>query len=341
VYPGLGLPTLQECSHPDWVAGGPLPNLVNTAIIAPLTTQFPLTQAEVYDVWNTPHPYQQQDPVTGSLSYDPAAFPPLALGVEPPRYLGPRVGEDVVLTNVVAFDVKVWDPQARVLPAIDANGTQADLTIGNYWTVASFTDDVVIPGVSVAPGDPGYELALAHALVADDFGGPDVFAPVGYGAYVDLGYMESININGRPSPPAEGVKLQMLNLTTFSGPGNRGSQLKRVYDTWSTHYESNWFDLNLDGVKDNTEPGNENRNSLVDEGTDGIDNPGNGLDDDGNGVVDDNDDQGNGLVDDALEQEAPPPYPVPLRGIQIKIRVFDPDSRQVRERTVVCDFLPK
>ena len=36
-----------------------------------------------------------------------------------------------------------------------------------------------------------------------------------------------------------------------------------------------------------------------------------------------------------------PPYPYPLRGIQVKIRVFEPDSRQVREVTVVQDFLPQ
>ena len=36
-----------------------------------------------------------------------------------------------------------------------------------------------------------------------------------------------------------------------------------------------------------------------------------------------------------------PPYPVPLRGIQVKIRVFEPDSRNIREVTVTQDFLPK
>ncbi len=36
-----------------------------------------------------------------------------------------------------------------------------------------------------------------------------------------------------------------------------------------------------------------------------------------------------------------PPYPVPLRGIQIKIRCFEPDSKQIREITIEHDFLPK
>jgi hypothetical protein len=85
--------------------------------------------------------------------------------------------------------------------------------------------------------------------------------------------------------------------------------LVRVYDTWSSYYEHDGIDQNY--------------NNLIDEGT-------NGFDDDGNGVV-----------DDPGEMEAPPPYPVALRGIQIKIRCYEPDSRQVREVTVVHDFLPK
>ena len=46
-----------------------------------------------------------------------------------------------------------------------------------------------------------------------------------------------------------------------------------------------------------------------------------------------------GRVDDATEVEGPVQYPVPLKGIQIKIRVYDPDSRQIREVTLTQDFL--
>jgi hypothetical protein len=41
------------------------------------------------------------------------------------------------------------------------------------------------------------------------------------------------------------------------------------------------------------------------------------------------------------ENMTAPPYPIPLRGIQVKIRTFEPDSRQVREVTVIQDFLPQ
>jgi hypothetical protein len=94
----------------------------------------------------------------------------------------------------------------------------------------------------------------------------------------------------------------------FNTLGNPLSGLARTYDTWSFHYEHDGLDQDGDG--------------LIDEATDGVDN--NGL----------------GGVDDVTELEAPPPYPFPLRGIQVKIRTFEPDSRQVREVSVVHTFLP-
>ena len=53
------------------------------------------------------------------------------------------------------------------------------------------------------------------------------------------------------------------------------------------------------------------------------------------------DDDGNGVVDDPNERESRPPYPTPLRGIKVTIRVYEPSSKQVRQMTVVQDFLPE
>jgi hypothetical protein len=36
-----------------------------------------------------------------------------------------------------------------------------------------------------------------------------------------------------------------------------------------------------------------------------------------------------------------PPYPYPLRAIQVKIRAYEASSRQVREITITQDFLPR
>ena len=53
------------------------------------------------------------------------------------------------------------------------------------------------------------------------------------------------------------------------------------------------------------------------------------------------DDGGFGAVDDPRERQYPPPYTVPLRGIQVKIRCFEPSSRQVREVTVIQEFVTR
>ena len=60
-----------------------------------------------------------------------------------------------------------------------------------------------------------------------------------------------------------------------------------------------------------------------------------------NDGLDDGGASGNGIVDDDLEKLHPPPYAIPLRGIQVKIRAFEPDSKQVREVTVEQNFLPQ
>jgi len=52
------------------------------------------------------------------------------------------------------------------------------------------------------------------------------------------------------------------------------------------------------------------------------------------------DDNGDGAVDDFNERQTIPPYPYALRGVQIKIRVYEPSSKQVREVTVEETFVP-
>jgi len=168
---------------------------------------------------------------------------------DPPAGPGFRDGEDVILTNVITFDIKVWDPGA---PVVAGPG-----------------------GVALMPGDPGYNTNLTH---------------LSYGAFVDLGYAPGY-------APGAGVPQPLFHRFNYDSMG-LSSGLTRVYDTWSTHYNK--------------------QNGI---GSNGID------------------DNGDGVVDDIGESSNQAPYPAPLRGIQIKIRVFDPDSRQIREVTVKQDFL--
>lgn len=178
---------------------------------------------------------------------------------------GGRQGEDIVLTNVLAFDVRVFDP------GLPLDGSPS----GN---------------LALSPSDSGYSAA----------------SPIGYGGYVDLGQSPTM------SPPIAGVWPH------FSGPGQLRSGLTTsacVYDTWSTHYEAGG-------------PGT------------------NGRDDDSDGKIDEPpyDINGDGDYTDAGEDDGEllrsPPYPFPLRGIEVRIRCLDEDSRQVRQITVRHTFVP-
>ena len=208
--------------------------------------------------------------IGGVFPYNPT-IPNTAGSTNGEILTGTRLGEDVILTNVIAFDVRVFDPQAVVRAA---------------------------SGIAVGPSDTGYSSATATGAL---------------GAYVDLGWA------GNGSPIAIGATfpvsaaLQSDGVNVCNAPRSL-SLPTHVYDTWSTSYESNG--INEDGDTDGS------GNSLIDEGTNGID------------------DNGDGVVDDALEAESSPPYPVALRGIEIRIRVYEPSSRQVRQVTVRHTFVP-
>jgi hypothetical protein len=194
----------------------------------------------------------------------------------------PRYGEDVVLTNVLAFDVQVWDPKAPVQTV----GTAPNQT-------------------AVVPGDPGYS---------------GTGTPVSQGAYVDLNWA---NAGWPAAPPVADAfatighpksKLQTnasalinYNQTWLHYPLSDTANYKQpaTYDTWSSHYEH-------DGINQ-ANPGSP---STADPASDGF-------------------------QDDASNFETSPPYPVPLRGIRVKIRCYEPDARQVHEVTVVESFVPE
>jgi prepilin-type N-terminal cleavage/methylation domain-containing protein len=209
-----------------------------------------------------------------------------------------RQGEDVILTNVIAFDVRVFDPVAPVVAS--ASGATA-----------------------IIPGDPNYN---SSNLV------------IGSGAYVDLGYTDkgAVVLNNSMSS-----FLGARNFGRFSGPPQKRSRLglnktRTTYDTWSTHYEANGQD----------------EDSLIGD-TSGVDQGTNGLDDDGDGKIDEPPYDTNGDTDkdedsydevaagdDPGELETSPPYPWPLRGIEVRIRCYEPSSRQVRQVTVRHTFVP-
>lgn len=176
---------------------------------------------------------------------------------------GNRLGEDVILSSVLAFDVLVYDP-----------GCPLKIDSGGFY---------------LSPRENGY-INAAY---------PGVNDPKPLGAFVDLGYQPIANGAWFAGPPSTKSKLA----------GAYGSPLKFTYDTYSAHYEN-------DGIDQDTD-------SQIDLAVNGFD------------------DNSDGVVDDPNEQETAPPYFAPLRGIKVAIRVYEPDSRQVREVNVESDFVPE
>jgi len=238
----LGLPTLAECSSPTWMAkwqcgttpSGAAPTIANIDM---------WDNADIAKVFKLP---------AGTTS--------------PDQYLAQdakRLADDVVLNNVIGFDVKVWEPAA--------NG--------------------------------------------------------GIGGYVDLGYSSNGKFNPLLVPP------QGPSVPRFDHWGSPKSGLAataktaRVYDSYCFSYENEGiYNFNAAGVPVPVSP----KNYPAGLGQWPAGTSTNGLADTPNGIVDD--------VEELITQ---PPYPVPLRGIQITVRCFEPDSRQIREITIEQDFLPK
>jgi hypothetical protein len=328
----LGLPTLRECSYVDpggtwtWAAGAAIPAMPLTNntldVLDTANARGPL------DLWIYPHVWPEIEQFTGTVVLDATTgqyTPPPALPAPTDPFQGERSGEDIILTNVVGFDVKLWDAGAPVLTR-------------DYGAAANPRY------VTLMPGDRAYLSVLSTS-------GPPGATPderTSYGAYVDLNYM--CRLGPSASDATKPLYWDTIQPTgerepLFYGAGDRRSGLRghppdataneqygllsggtswpldSVYDSWSTHYESN-------GV-------NEDGDDFTDEGINGVDDP---QDVNGNHVTGG---AANGVVDDPTESETSPPYPVALQGIQIKLRVYEPDSRQVREVTVVKDFLSR
>ncbi|HWA99746.1 MAG TPA: prepilin-type N-terminal cleavage/methylation domain-containing protein [Pirellulales bacterium] len=312
-----------------------------------------------------------------------------SLGVYCMQYYAGTRFDDLMLQNVVAFDVKVWDPGAPVFEVAPSTlSGSATSTINE----------------SIAPEDPGYVRTLQKFMASPTNITPasTTIRGVTFGSYADLNYMHNVagvdpynpifrTLTSNTSMSTSAASSASFPMTLgsnatnyehalqayensiytansaaapggtrtyrplprphFAGPGDPRSGLfglwpgnpavpmatllnptflatqakekynvdrpiGAVYDTWSTHYERDGLANNLD-ARFNRFAGT-------------VDPLYNGIDDDGiNGV------------DDPNEVEAPPPYPHPLRGIKIRIRVFEPDTKQVRDVTLSHEFLPE
>jgi hypothetical protein len=280
-----------------------------------------------------------------------------------------REGEDILLTNVLSFDVRVYDPNAplhsrggiilgpgdpgypvapvavvsgtsSLPPTANANDMYQVQDSGDFWVCLAPGAWERLPfgsyadlgwGVPVFSGFSGPQLAIPARVPFDPNAsasapGYDNRFPGSEDADKNgtLNGAEDTNGNGRLDSftPFQGCGVAILNRL----PTNAAAQLypvgawqaassttwpppRMVYDTWSQQYEGN-------GVNDDGD-------AAVDEGGDGLDG-----------------DRGftNGLSDELSERETSPPYPVPLRGIEIRLRCFEPTTKQIRQITIRHSF---
>ena len=139
-----------------------------------------------------------------------------------------REGDDVVLTNVIGFDVRVYDP----LAPIQSNGT-----------------------VAVIPGDNGFApngTAVTRGAYVDIGWDPSLSTPIAATATF---------------PPA-GQSLFQGRGVSISNQNNPFTFTLPTYDTWSSHYETNGQDENgLRGVDEGSDGKDSNADGLVDEAT--------------------------------------------------------------------------
>lgn len=240
-----------------------------------------------------------------------------------------RKGEDVMLNDVLAFDLRVYDPGA---PLVSISG-----------------------GPVLEPSDAGWNPSNVNAVA------------VGFGAFVDLGWDPTFYVPAIAPFPLYNYNYASppLNIPVplFKEPHTPGWHSKNprkpdapnqhnftygypaTYDTWPYHYENDGIDqeaVDFDPDQPLYFP------NLAADNNNGIDQGTNGLDD----IVPydhDNDPftqpilpaAGVNGVDDPDERETQPPYNYPLRAMQAKIRVYDRESRQIREATVTRNFVPQ
>ena len=183
-----------------------------------------------------------------------------------------KAGDDAVIADIVGFDVQVFSPDTPI---------------------------EIVGGVTLEPDDFGYTGLPVNAVQS--------------GAFVDLGYGHSANLAaGFAAVPYDSTLPAFSTLPTpKSGLGYvlpTGTAFV-VWDSFSTHYESNGIDDDVNG--------------FIDEAVDGIDN-----------------DAANG-VDDNLERETTPPYPDRLLGVKVTLRIVERNSGQVRQTEVISSFVPQ
>lgn len=239
---------------------------------------------------------------------------------------GERRGEDVMLSDALGFDLRVYDPGAPLF-------------------AHRLTETIL------QPTDPGWLQAyVSNDNMQNNGSGrigssSETFPFVGQGAFVDLGYgFDARRLNWTVAYDPELPVPQFASaFSTATKPwfftarplsdvyGNQLATGFAVFDTWSFHYENN-------GIDEDNRDNDNNAQTGVDESTNGLDDPGYYFTSAGALITPLDTRLG---PDDVGERETVPPYDKPLRGLQAVLRLYERDSRQVRQVSVNQSFVPE
>lgn len=243
---------------------------------------------------------------------------------------GIRAGEDILLTNVTGFDIKVWDPGA----SFGADGRPG------FAGPAVTGDTILLPPLTPAANITFDWLNNVLGYQDDNLNGiaDDVYE-IGWpgsddGAFVDLGHQTAINGN-----QVGFYNRQAIKNSTYS-PLN-----SYRFDTWHPNapdiINNSTGVITPDGFPDpppfrpvgfgtDRKPGKGASNSNPTDPR---------FDDNGNSVVDYDYTAASHPPDfGELEAAGSDDSPIPLSAIQIKIRFFDITSNQTREITMVVSL---
>ena len=281
---------------------------------------------------------------------------------------GSRIGEDILSSDILAFDIKGYDPAVPLLVTSGLDGAAGNAGVDDDADGDTDFSGTVIDAsemgwagsddLLLTPNDPGYAAALADIATGTGLVG-------GTGGYVDLGWARKLVAHTGTTPPATAnlwsplSGISSANVSTY-GIGHgftdglyKSGRVLRVagtlaimqtsYDTWSTQYE---VDGNLQAFMNNGTAYEgvmrlNGRQALYGFGSDDyanafpawrqttIDAATDGIDNPGSSPG----------IDDVSELESSPPFPTQLRGVLITVRMEDAATREVKQMSVSREFV--
>jgi prepilin-type N-terminal cleavage/methylation domain-containing protein len=358
-FPGFGQPTgLHPLTSAEVAGGSVLPDGAgaNQRPLLPAMANFPPAGAASGPIlWRT-NPQLFSDLMgdtgqNGANSFYTYLAPPQNNPQNPPQSLWGTLSweDDLIMTGVRSFDIKAYDNVASayvdlgwgddqritssIAPLLFAQGLP--YLYGN--TNAILNPNGAAAGVAVYPCSGVVNGGYVPDMIGTTFAHEGRIPPLVNDNRLDANYPNPLYASSAPAytalnapvPLTQGFVSQYgtvnnVNYSNYSsniGDNSTGiDRLRRVWDSWSTEYSQ----APGNGVYYN--PNNPpNANAVPPT----IGDPFNGFQWGPNGGV------------PPIVPSYPPPYPAPLRGIQIQIRVVDPSNQRIKSVTIRQDFTDK